>query len=328
MSESRRDLVLVNLGTPAAPTPTAVRAFLREFLSDPMVVDKPGVVWKLVLNGIILRVRPKPVARMYASIWHPDGSPLAVGTRRITRDVAALRGELGRTGYAFRYGAPGIEGALRDALASGAGEVRVLPLFPHRTGSVTGTVEKLVGEIAERLPHGRERVSMAALPPDDPDYVEALAARARDAFEARGRPEKLVVSFHGIPVRYDESEGGRYRADARATTAALLAALDWDPADARQTWQSRFGREPWLAPDTEATIVELAKAGCRSVAVTCPGFLTEGLETLEEIAERGREAWIEAGGPEDGYVYVPAVEGHPALARALARVADGESPAR
>ena len=169
---------------------------------------------------------------------------------------------------------------------------------------------------------------MAAVPPDDPDYVEALADRAREAFEARGRPEKLVVSFHGIPVRYDEAEGGRYRADARATTEALTAALDWDPADVQQTWQSQFGREPWLAPDTEGSIVALAKAGCRSVAVTCPGFLTEGLETLEEIAEAAREAWIEAGGPEDGYTYIPAVEGHPALARAIARAADGESPAR
>lgn len=299
-------VLLVNLGTTAAPEPAAVRAFLSEFLSDPLVVDYPRWLWAPILRRI-LRSRPERVAAMYRSIWHEEGSPLVLGTRRIAQALGAALGA--RVDVAYRYGTPSLGDALRDSKE----DLLVVPLFPQRTGSTTGTIERVVREVASaaRVLH---------IPPELPGYVEAQAA----LFErgAPTPPEHLVVSFHGIPVRYDRAEQGLYRRDCEATFRALLQELGWPEARATLSFQSRFGPEPWLKPATARVLERLGRSGVASVAVATPGFLTEGLETAEEIGIRGMETFKSAGGTT--FVRVPVVEAHPAFIESLRRLVERE----
>ena len=320
MPDSRDDLrvLLANLGTPTAPTPEAVRAFLAEFLSDPDVVDWPKLVWQPVLRGIILRTRPAKVARLYEEIWTAEGSPLRAQTERLAAALDADLPDGAGARAVFRYGEPSLMDHLERA-AREAKRVVVVPLFPQRTASSSGSIVRAVSRAALAL-DADHRVRCVALEPDDPGYIEALRDRAVTRFEeAGGPPDHLLVSFHGIPARVDRKEGGQYRADCARTTAALLDALDWEPARASQCFQSRFGPERWLEPATADRLVELAKGGVRTVGVIAPGFLTDGLETLEELGGEGRDDFREAGG-EDLFL-VPGVADHPALRASLARLA-------
>jgi ferrochelatase len=291
-------IVLVNLGTPEAPEPAAVRAFLEEFLSDPMVVDYPAWLWRPVLAKI-LRSRPEKVAKMYRSVWLPEGSPLTAGTRRIAEALKATTGA--DVTFAFRYTQP----ALTRALA-GNGRPIIVPLFPQRTGSSSGTIEALVGDRAE----------IRRIEPDEPGYIAALADLWQQTVVGHEPLEHFVVSFHSIPVRYDRAEGGKYRRDCEATYRALLARIRWPEEKATLAYQSRFGPEPWIGPKTAAVLQKLPRAGIKSVAVATPGFLTEGLETLEEIGMRGRRTFEQAGG--ERFCRIPCVEAHPAFVRSLA----------
>lgn len=293
-----RTVLLVNLGTTRAPEPEAVRAFLQEFLSDPMVVDYPRWLWRPILDRI-LRSRPEKVAEMYRSIWTGEGSPLVSGTRRIAEALRAASGAEVREAY--RYGEPSLS---REIEAPGR---LVIPLFPQRTGSTTGTIERLVGT----------RARVVFIPPDDPGYVDAQADRFQNAV-GDAAPEHLLVSFHGIPSRHDRAEGGQYRRDCETTFRSLLRRLDWPESRATLAFQSRFGPEPWIRPATATTLERLARSGVRSVAVATPGFLTEGLETLEEIAIRGKETFSSAGG--ERFVHVPAVADHPSFILSLASI--------
>ena len=313
MAEARvRELCLVNLGTPAEPTPKAIRAFLREFLSDPDVVDPQGLVWRLVLNGIILPRRPRAIAPAYRAIWTKEGSPLAVQTEAL---AAALSEHVARpVDVAYRYGPRSIARTVERA-----GSLTLLPLFPQRTSSTTGSIESELARVLARSEDADVELSLIA--PDDPGYVRALADRARASFEEHGEPEHLLVSFHGIPVRYDEREGRRYSRDCALTEGALLEELGWPRERATLAYQSRFGREPWLEPATADVLEELPARGVRALAVTAPGFVTDGLETLEELGLRGRESFEEAGG--ERFALVPAVADHPDFVEALARVAAG-----
>lgn len=317
-------VLLVNLGTPQEPEEESVREFLLEFLSDPQVIDYPGWFWQPILRGMVLRSRPREVAELYRSIWYerpcgkicPGGgcSPLDCGSRRI---AAALRERLGPeydVDWAYRYGPRSIERGLA-AFDDGA-PVVVVPLFPQRTCSTSGSIIEEAGRVAAER-RMEERVRILEIPADEPGYVRGLAARCRDALEGRrDRPGHLIVSFHGIPKRYDRREGGRYVEDCRRTTGALLESLGWDPGRATLAFQSKFGPEPWLLPATAERIESLPAEGIRRLAVVTPGFLTEGLETLEEIGQRGRESFLESGGEE--YAYLPAVEDHEAFVRGLA----------
>ncbi len=295
-------VLLVNLGTTAAPTEEAVRAFLEEFLSDPMVVDYPRWLWRPILTQI-LRTRPARVAEQYRAIWTNEGSPLDSGTKRICDGLAEkLESEVR---FVYRYGSP----SLREALAF-SGELRIVPLFPQRTGATTGTIEGLVRDAGVMDP-------IRQIAPDDPGYIEALA----DGFlrvASASAPDHLVVSFHGIPVRYDRKEGRRYRRDCETTHRALLSRLGWDGARATLSYQSRFGPEPWVGPNTAAVLRELPRSGAKSLAVMTPGFVTDGLETLEEIGIRGKQVFEQAGG--ECFVLVPCVENHPAFVDALAEL--------
>lgn len=300
-------IVLVNLGTPEAPEPASIRAFLEEFLSDPMVVDYPKWLWRPILAKI-LRSRPERVAAQYRSVWSPEGSPLTVGTRRLAEALEAATGA--EVTFAFRYTEPALTGAL-----SQNGRATVVPLFPQRTGSSSGTIEALVGD----------RATIRRIEPDAPGYIEALA----DLWERTvgdEPPEHFIVSFHSIPVRYDRSEGGRYRRDCEVTYHALLERLGWPEAKATLAYQSRFGPEPWIGPQTAKVLQKLPSLGVKRVAVATPGFLTEGLETLEEIGIRGRETFEGAGG--ESFYRIPCVEAHPAFVRSLAEALVGDEVSR
>lgn len=312
LSPPTKLILVANLGTPRAATAEEVRVFLREFLSDPLVVDYPALLWRPLLEGVILRKRPARVAEMYRSIVADDGAmPLALGTEAIARALADSLGPRFEIQPAYRYGSPSVAERLAAALRTGR-DTTVVPLFPQRTSSSSETIVELVTSAARSaVPH--RAACVVRIPPDDAGYIEALADRIRGCDDF----EHLVISFHGIPRRYDRREGGRYRADCEATARSLTAALGLGPTDATLCYQSRFGPEPWLGPATFDTLVALAKRGVRNVSVVTPGFLTEGLETLEEIGVRGREAFLAAGGGQ--LSRVPAVCDHPAFVASLSR---------
>lgn len=320
---ARPHLLLVNLGTPDAPTSGAVRAFLSEFLSDPAVVDLPRWLWRPILELFVLRSRPRRVAAMYKSVWSEQGSPLRVATERMANAARAAAAGSCTVSCAYRYGEPSLDTEMRRLAREHDGPVVVVPLFPQRTDATTGTAFKRAREAAARAGVAN-RYNEALVAPADAGYVAALADRCRAAFnQGDWRPEHLVISFHGIPVRYDRREHGQYTRDCEDTARALLDALPWPESQATLAYQSKFGPEPWLAPATAPVIEALGRRGLRRVAVVTPGFLTHGLETLEEIAIRARETFVEAGGGE--LCLVGTVEDHPAMIGSLVRLATARS---
>ncbi|MCH7823165.1 MAG: ferrochelatase [Acidobacteria bacterium] len=315
---NRRLLIIVNLGTPDAPTPEAVHKFLLEFLSDPSVIDLPGWLWQPILRRLVLRRRPRRVAKLYRSIWTAGGSPLEVGTRKIAAGIEEIAGDRFDVAWAYRYGDRSLHRTFSERVGTDT-EAVVLPLYAHRTSSTTGSVFLEADRVALAL-GVPANVRKVTLPADDPGFIDALADRCRVAWaEAGVEPEHLLLSYHGIPTRYDRRERKQYSADCLATTDALLRALDWDPGRATHCYQSKFGPEPWLKPTTAELFAELPRRGVRSLAVIAPGFLTDGLETIQEIGVRGRELFEEAGG--DTFIRVDAPEDHPALLAALVRTA-------
>jgi ferrochelatase len=295
-----KGVLLVNLGTPAAPTPQAVRSYLAEFLSDPRVVKLPRLLWLPILHGIVLRTRPARSAEKYALIWTPEGSPLAVNTRK---QAASLRRLLpdAKVEYAMRYGEPTIESAL-DNMKDCA--VTVVPLYPQYSESTTHSV-------ADRLPRG---VRMVRDFHDHPAYIVALAANVRRHWDAHGRSVILVLSFHGLPKR----GGLQYEKQCLETGRLLAAELGLDKSAWCVTFQSRFGYAQWLQPYTEPTLLALAAAGMKRVDVCCPGFVADCLETLEEIGITARRRFLQAGGSE--LHLVPCLNDSPEWIAALAQI--------
>jgi len=299
----RTAILLCNLGTPDAPTPAAVRRYLAEFLSDRRVVEIPRIVWLAILHGVILRTRPAKSAAKYASIWKPEGSPLRIWT---DKQATLLGGYLGERGHrvtvrsAMRYGNPSIAQVLDELKAAGATRILVLPLYPQYAGSTTASVHDAVGAWAARI---------RALPDfrfvgryhDDAGYIKALAKRITDFWTDHGRPDKLVLSFHGVPQR-TVALGDPYQTQCAETARLLVEQLRIDAEHVVVTFQSRLGRAQWLQPYTEPTLVELARRGVKRVDVACPGFTSDCLETLEEIDQEARAAFLKAGGAEFNYV--------------------------
>lgn len=315
----RPHLLLVNLGTPDAPTPESVRRFLREFLSDPDVIDFPKWFWQPILQGIILRTRPRKVAHAYESIWTPDGSPLRASTERIVAQLRAVAGDRFTVSAAYRYGEPSIASEKARLKDAGVEKFVVVPLFPQRTSSTTGTAFRRAFESAVSMELGVPVIDRV-ISPTDSGYIEAQAERFFEAIASEpALPEHVVISYHGIPERYDRNERRSYSSDCCHTTTALLEAIKWPVAKSTLTFQSKFGPEKWLTPATDAVLENLPKRGIKSVAVITPGFVTDGLETIEEIGDRGRESFMEAGG--ETFIRVPAVDTHPAFIRSLAALA-------
>jgi ferrochelatase len=275
-----RGVLLVNLGTPSAPTPQAVRSYLAEFLSDPRVVRLPRFIWQPILRGVVLRTRPAKSAEKYAAIWTPEGSPLAIHTRRQAELLQSSFPAL-RVQYAMRYGEPAIGPALERLKGC---EVTVLPLYPQYSESTTESVVDL-------LPRGARVVRDFH---DHAAYLAALAANVRGHWASHGRSPMLVMSFHGLPRRGAE----RYERQCHTTGLLLAAALGLGETQWKVTFQSRFGYARWLEPYTEPTLVELARDGAARVDVVCPGFVSDCLETLEEIGIVARRRFLEAGGRE------------------------------
>ena len=296
-------VLLVNLGTPAAPAAAAVRAYLAEFLSDPRVVELPRFVWLPILHGIVLRTRPQRSAQKYASIWTAEGSPLAVHTARQAKLLQAALAEL-QVEYAMRYGEP----TIANALARLPADTVVLPLYPQYSRATTESVR-------DALPRGTRMIESFH---DHAAYIGALAATVRRHWASHGRGEILVMSFHGLPKRSVE-RGDPYERQCRETGRLLAAALELGEAQWKLTFQSRFGAAKWLEPYTLPTLVDLARTGVRSVDVVFPGFVSDCLETLEEIGIEARRELREAGGME--LRLVPCLNEAPEWIGALASIA-------
>jgi protoporphyrin/coproporphyrin ferrochelatase len=313
----RTAVLLVQLGTPDAPTAAAVRPYLRQFLSDPRVVEIPPFVWWPILNGVILTTRPRKSARKYASVWTPEGSPLRVYSER---QATMLRGWLGERGHdvevalAMRYGEPSIPSVLEDLRRRNVTRLLVLPLYPQYASSTTATAFDEVNDVLRRwrnLPEVRWVRSFH----DDDRYLDALVATVTRAWEDIGPPDKLVMSFHGLPRRTLEL-GDPYHCECHATGRLLMQRLGLRREDCIVTFQSRFGRAKWLQPYTEPTLRELGRSGVGRVDVVCPGFVSDCLETLEEISIEAKAAFLEAGGRD--FRYIPCVNDSAPFIEALA----------
>ncbi len=288
-------VLLVNLGTPDAPTPRAVKRYLGEFLSDRRVVEIPPIAWQPILRGIVLRTRPKRSAEAYSQVWTEQGSPLAAITAEQAERLQVRLGDAARVRHAMRYGRPAIDAELDALIAEGCDRVLLAPLYPQYSAATNATV---VDRAADALRALRWQPAMRTLPPyyDDPLYIGALARDLGGQLDAlEFEPEVLVLSFHGMPERTLHL-GDPYHCHCRKTARLLEEALARPGLRFVTTFQSRFGRAKWLEPATDAVLVEEASSGTRRLAVAAPGFAADCLETLEELAIRGREQFHEAGG--------------------------------
>ncbi len=285
-----------------------MRRYLAEFLSDPRVVQLPRFIWLPILHGIVLRTRPAKSAKKYASVWMPEGSPLAVHTIRQTQLLRSAIPEL-QVEYAMRYGNPSITDGLKKL--SGCRTIIVLPLYPQFSRSTTESIRDVLGTSVN------PKLAMVESFHDHPAYIGALAAGVQRHWAAHGKGEKLVMSFHGLPKRAIDL-GDPYQAQCMVTAKVLAGVLRIAPADYLITFQSRFGAAEWLQPYTEPTLVELAKKGVRRVDVVCPGFVSDCLETLEEIAIEAKNAFLGAGGKE--FHALPCLNENPEWIAALAKI--------
>jgi ferrochelatase len=317
---ARTAVLLVNLGTPQAPTKAALRPYLKEFLSDPRVVEVPRALWWLILNGIILNTRPAASAQKYASIWTPEGSPLAVHTERQAKLLLGYLGQRVRPApvveFAMRYGQPSITEAMERLRRQNCERILVLPLYPQYSASTTATV---FDKVFARLSRWRNMPALRTVKHyhDHPAYIAALAQNVRDYWTKNGTPDILLMSFHGVP-RFALEKGDPYHCECQKTGRLLAEALGLAPERYRITFQSRFGRAEWLKPYTAATLEELGRQKAGRVDVLCPGFVADCLETLEEIAIEGKALYLKAGGRE--YHYIPALNERDDWIRALTEI--------
>ena len=315
-------VLLVNLGTPEAPTAPALRRYLKEFLSDPRVVEIPRLLWWPLLNGIILNTRPRKSAAKYASVWLPEGSPLRVHTERQTKLLKGMLGEQGHqvvVDYAMRYGQPSVADALGRLKAQNCTRILLLPLYPQYASSTSATALDAAYAYLQKSRNQPEIRTVRNFH-DDPAYIAALAASVREYWEKNGLPGdsyRLMLSFHGVPRRTLDL-GDPYHCECLKTGRLLTEALGLPKERVEICFQSRFGKAEWLQPYTAPTLHRLAKEGVQRVDVICPGFTSDCLETLEEIAMEGKEEFLLAGGKE--YGYIPCLNERPDWIAALARI--------
>jgi len=315
--QSSIGLLLVNLGTPDSPSRADVRRYLKEFLSDPRVVEGSRIAWWLVLNGIILNTRPKKSSAAYQKIWTSDGSPLLYFTQR-QRD--ALQQQLGaqvKVVMAMRYGNPSIAAGLNELKQAGCSRILLFPLYPQYSATTTGSVFDAVSNELQQwrwIPELR----MINQYYDHPDYINALADSVRAFQKENGTPDKLLMSFHGLPRSYTEA-GDPYASQCEQTAALLGDALALETSRWLLTYQSRVGPREWLQPYTDETLKQLPGQGIKNIQVICPGFAVDCLETLEEIAMQNRDIFLSAGG--EKYDYIPCLNDDPAHIETLAKLA-------
>lgn len=317
-------VLLVNLGTPDAPTADAVRRYLAEFLGDPRVVEIPKLIWWPILHGIILRVRPAKSAAKYASVWQEGGSPLRVITEQQTTLVQSAFLEQGldiSVRHAMRYGTPAIGATLSELKEAGHTRILIVPLYPQYAASTTATV---IDEVAKWLLKTRNQPEIRSIRSfcDNPDYLDALAKTVRHHWQVQGPLSddgRLLMSFHGLPKR-SIKQGDPYYHECLRTGQLLALRLNLAPEQTIITFQSRFGKEEWLQPYTAPTVQSLAKAGVRRLDVVCPGFVADCLETLEEIAQEVRTDFLTAGG--QTFHYIPCLNSEPSWIKALTKLCE------
>lgn len=311
-------VLLINLGTPEAPTAQAVKPYLRQFLSDSRVVEIPKPIWWLILNGIILNIRPKKSAAKYASIWMPEGSPLKVHTER---QATLLQGYLGEktkgvpvvVDYAMRYGNPSVASVLARLKSQNCQRILLVPLYPQYAASATATA---LDAVYAELQTMRNMPAVRSIKHyhDDTGYIRASAQNIRDYWTLHGRPDKLVMSFHGVP-QYTLDKGDPYHCECLKSGRLIAEELGLSKEQYIVSFQSRFGKAEWIKPYTTATLKELGRQKTKRVDVVCPGFVADCLETLEEIAQEGKEDFQHAGGGE--YHYIPCLNERPDWIHAL-----------
>ena len=300
-------MLITNLGTPEAPTTKALRIYLAQFLADPRVVEVPRLLWRLILHGIILRIRPRRSAAAYKTVWTKQGSPLMIHTQAqceaLSHSLKKLYGDDMVVAFAMRYGEPSVKSRLETMQKQGVRRLLVLPLYPQYSGATTGsTFDAIAKDFMSRrwLPDLR----FISHYHDYPPYIEALATSIERHWEAHGRADKLLMSYHGVPFRYLKS-GDPYHCECHKTSRLLAERLGLPKEAYMTTFQSRFGREEWLKPYTDHTLKAFPAQGIKSVQVVCPGFSSDCLETIEEIGEENREYFMQAGG--ERYEYIPAL---------------------
>ena len=316
-SRDRLGVLLVNLGTPDGADPASVRRFLAEFLWDPRVVEAPRLVWWLALHGVILRIRPSKSAHAYQQIWTPEGSPLLINSTALAKRVAdVLRPRLNAVvALGMTYGSPSIPNALEQLRREGARRLVVLPLYPQYSGSTTASVFDRVTRQLQRWRWVPE-LRFIGHYHDDAGYIDALAASIDQHWRTHQR-QHLLFSFHGIPRRYLLA-GDPYHCQCLKTARLVAARLSLAEGDWSVSFQSQVGREEWLRPYTDERLLEFARGGPKRVTLVCPGFATDCLETLEEIAIRNRQLFLDAGG--EAYDYVPALNAEESHAAVLSNV--------
>lgn len=319
--QSQTGILLVNLGTPDAPTAQALRPYLKQFLSNPRVIEISRWAWWPILNGIILNTRPKKSAEKYAQVWMPEGSPLKVHTERQTRLLRnVLAGQIQSAPvveYAMSIGNPSIAEVLGRMKQDGCERILVLPLYPQYASSSTASA---FDEVFAQLGKMRNTPAIRTVKHyhDHPGYIAALAQNVQDYWMKAGKPDKLVISFHGVP-RFTLDKGDPYHCECQKTGRLLAEALELKTDEYQICFQSRFGRTEWLRPYTAVTLEQLGKQDIRRVDVVCPGFVSDCLETLEEIAMEGKAIFIQAGGHE--FHYIPCLNERDDWIQALADIA-------
>lgn len=322
LSAPTTGVLLANLGTPDAPERKPVARFLREFLSDPRVVDLPRYLWLPLLNLVIIPLRAGRSAAAYRQVWWPEGSPLLVLTRRLAEKLAVRLAATARVEIGMRYRVPSILLGLEKLKKAGVRRLVVIPLYPQFSGTTTASIYDAVDDALQALDWQPEILRVQHYH-RDPAWIEAVAASIRAFQAAHGKPERLIFSLHGIPQRY-VTRGDPYAEQCRQSARDIAAALGLADEEWLLTFQSRVGKEPWLQPYTDLSLKELARSGVRHVQVVCPGFAVDCLETLEEIAMENRGYFEEAGG--EKLEYIPALndsDGHVDVMQALVEVAAG-----
>jgi ferrochelatase len=314
-------ILLVNLGTPDAPSSASVRPYLKQFLSDPRVVEIPGAIWWFILHGIILPFRSRKSAEKYASIWSAEGSPLRVHTEK---QASLLRGYMGHRGhdvqvaYAMRYGNPSLPQVLAKLKADGCERILILPAYPQYSGTTTASTYDAVFQHYAHIRNVPE-LRFVKHYHDHDAYIQALKESVLAYWQMHGRPDKLLMSFHGVPKR-TLLLGDPYHCECQKTARLLARQLGLDEAKYIVAFQSRLGKAEWLQPYTAPTLQSLGKAGVGRVDVICPGFVSDCLETLEEIDMEGRRDFLAAGGKE--FHYIPCLNESPAWIKALSEIAE------
>lgn len=305
-SQTPVGVLVTNLGTPEAPTPKALKKYLKEFLSDPRVVDAPRFFWWFVLRFVILRKRPEVSAKLYQKIWTDNGSPLLFITQNIAKKMSEKFKEGGNdscvVAVGMRYGEPSLKKAVDELLQKGSQKILVLPLYPQYSFATTASTKDKIQKVLKKNPELKwEMISHYY---DEPFYLEALTKKIKSFWQNEEKPEKLLFSFHGLPEK-SKSQGDPYYKQCEATSYEIAKRLGLKREDWLFCFQSRFGKEEWLKPYTDQTLQHLASDGVKSVQVVCPGFAADCLETLEEIAQTNQKIFLKAGG--EKYSYIPAL---------------------